>query len=428
MIRYAISGSRPVTDYKNCSPSDCRFKAGDILTVPVIVASLGNFVDVYDLVLFSIVRITSLKSIGFSGQELLDHGVFLLNIQMAGLLIGGILWGIFGDKKGRMKILFGSIFLYSVANIANGTVASLHAYAFWRFIAGIGLAGELGAGVTLVAEILPRGSRGYGAMVIAAVGFAGAILANTIAERFDWRVAYYIGGVLGLMLLVLRAGVIESSMFKQMEGMNVHKGAFLKLFTSRARFFRYMKTILIGMPLWYGAGLLITLSPEFARELGITGPVSAGKAVMFGYFGGLVGDCVCGFLSQRLRSRKKAVCAFMSLNLFFIAVYFSLQNSSVETFYVVCWALGFASGYWAVLIIIAAEQFGTNLRATVATTVPNFVRSAVIPIMFLFQFIKKDLGILYGGALVGAVCLCISFYALYRLEETFNRDMNFIEE
>lgn len=416
-----------MTGNKIFSPYVHRFKAREILTVPVIIASLGNFVDVYDLVLFSIVRITSLKSLGFSGQELLDYGVFLLNIQMAGLLLGGILWGTFGDKKGRMNILFGSIFLYSVANIANGLVTSIQAYAFWRFIAGVGLAGELGAGVTLVAEILPRESRGYGAMVIASVGFAGAILANIIAESFDWRVAYYIGGGLGLMLLVLRAGVIESAMFKQMENMDIKKGAFIMLFTNRSRFLRYMKTILIGMPLWYGAGVLITLSPEFARELRITGPVSAGKAVMFGYFGGLIGDCVCGFLSQRLKSRKKAVCAFMVLNLFFIGVYFSLHQASVNTFYAVCWALGFASGYWAVLIIIAAEQFGTNLRATVATTVPNFVRSAVIPIMFLFQFIKKELGILNGGAFVGAVCLCISFYALYRLEETFNRDMNFIE-
>lgn len=399
----------------------------DILTIPVIVSSLGYFVDIYDLLLFSIVRIPSLKSIGLQGQELLDSGVFLLNTQMAGMLLGGILWGVIGDKKGRVKILFGSIFLYSIANIANGLVNSVEGYAVWRFIAGIGLAGELGAGVTLVLETLPKETRGYGTMIVASVGVAGAVLANFIAKYFDWRIAYFIGGGLGMLLLILRIGVFESGMFKKIEGMNISKGNFLKLFTNRQRFMRYMKSILIGLPAWFSVGILITFSPEFAKALSISEPINAGESVMFCYIGLVFGDFASGFLSQRLRSRKKVVFLFMILFCIATTSYFMLHNVSAAIFYSVCTAIGFAIGYWAVFITIAAEQFGTNLRATVASTVPNFIRGTVIPITFAFQLAQKYFGILYGGAIVGAICLLISFYALFRLEETFSKDLNYVE-
>ena len=400
----------------------------ELLTLPVIVASLGYFVDIYDLILFSIVRIPSLKAIGLQGQDLLDRGVFLLNMQMGGMLLGGILWGILGDKKGRVKILFGSIFLYSVANIANGFVDSIGGYALWRFIAGIGLAGELGAGVTLVLENLPKGSRGYGTMIVASVGVTGAILANFIAKHFDWRMAYFIGGGLGLALLVMRVGVFESGMYKEMESREVSRGHFFSLFTKRANFFKYMKSILIGLPIWFAVGILITFSPEFAKALGVSGPVSAGEAVMFCYLGLVLGDFASGFLSQFFGSRKKAVLLFQVLSGITIAVYFMLRQVSPAVFYANCMAIGFAVGYWAVFITIAAEQFGTNLRATVASTVPNFIRGMVIPITFSFQIAKERLGIIQGAAVVGMICLAISFYALYNLEETFHKDLNYIEE
>lgn len=399
----------------------------DLITIPVIVASLGYFVDIYDLILFSIVRISSLKAMGLQGQDLLDRGVFLLNMQMGGMLLGGILWGVLGDKKGRVRILFGSIFLYSLANIANGFVTSIGGYALWRFIAGVGLAGELGAGVTLVLENLPKNSRGYGTMIVASVGVTGAILANFIAKHFDWRMAYFIGGGLGLALLIMRIGVFESGMYKEMAGKDVRKGDFLGLFTRRANLFKYMNSILIGLPIWFAVGILITFSPEFAKALGVSGPVNAGEAVMFCYLGLVLGDFASGFLSQFFGSRKKIVFMFQVLSGVAISVYFMLRGVSPALFYMHCMAIGLAVGYWAIFITIAAEQFGTNLRATVASTVPNFIRGMVIPVTFSFQYLKGLLGIIQSAAIVGSICLVISFYALYHLEETFHKDLNYIE-
>ncbi|MDA8433970.1 MAG: MFS transporter [Nitrospiraceae bacterium] len=408
------------------SPSPATLRG--LLTIPVIVASLGYFVDIYDLILFSIVRVSSLKAVGLQGQSLLDQGVFLLNMQMGGMLLGGILWGVLGDKKGRVKILFGSIFIYSVANFANGFVTSIGAYALWRFVAGIGLAGELGAGVTLVLENLPKSSRGYGTMIVATIGVTGAILANFVAKNFDWRAAYFIGGGLGLALLITRISVFESGMYRQMEDKGVSRGNFFSLFTDRSRFYRYMQSILIGLPIWYAVGILVTFSPEFARVLGVSGPVSAGEAVMFCYLGLVFGDFSSGFLSQYFGSRKKVVLLFQVLTALTVSVYFLLRGVSPALFYAHCLVIGFAVGYWAIFITIGAEQFGTNLRATVASTVPNFIRGMVIPITFSFKYLKGYFGIMQSAAIVGVVCLVISFYALYHLEETFHKDLDFLEE
>jgi putative MFS transporter len=395
----------------------------------VIVAALGYFVDIYDLVLFSIVRVPSLKSLGFSGQGLIDNGVFLLNMQMAGMLIGGILWGVLGDRKGRLKIMFGSIFIYSIANIANGMVTTLPAYAAWRFIAGIGLAGELGAGITLVSEVLHTRIRGYGTMLVASVGVSGAILANIIAHTYDWRHAFFIGGALGLLLLITRISVAESGIFRNMkEAAGVRRGNFLALFTSRKRFFRYLNSILIGIPIWFVVAILITFSPEFAIAFGTTGPVSAGNAVMFCYLGLVFGDLSSGLLSQALKSRKKAVFLFMILNITAIGLYFLQGGRSPAFFYGVCLVLGFAIGYWAVFVTAAAEQFGSNLRATVATTVPNFVRGMVVPITLLFQLFRQYLGLEGGALAVGAICVVVAFIALASLEETFHKDLDYYEE
>jgi MFS transporter, putative metabolite:H+ symporter len=400
-----------------------------IFTLPVIVAALGYFVDIYDLVLFSIVRVPSLKSLGLSGQELIDNGVFLLNMQMAGMLIGGIIWGILGDRKGRLKIMFGSIFLYSVANITNGMATSLPAYATLRFIAGVGLAGELGAGITLVSEVLHTSIRGYGTMLVASVGVSGAILANIIANAFDWRNAFIIGGILGLLLLIARISVAESTMFRTMQTRtSVSRGNLMALFSDRSRFLRYLNSILIGVPIWFVVGVLITFSPEFAKALGTTGPVSAGNAVMFCYLGLVFGDLSSGLLSQALKSRKKVVFLFMLMTIAAVSLYFLQGSESSGFFYGVCLVLGFASGYWAIFVTVAAEQFGTNLRATVATTVPNFVRGMVVPITLLFQLSRQYLGLVYGALIVGALCAIAAFFALHSLEETFHKNLDYYEE
>jgi putative MFS transporter len=400
-----------------------------LITAAVLVASLGYFVDIYDLLLFSIVRIPSLLSLGLKDQQLTDAGIFLLNMQMIGMLVGGIVWGMLGDKKGRLYVLFGSICLYSVANIANGFVHSVESYAFWRFIAGFGLAGELGAGVTLVAEVMPKEKRGYATTIIASVGISGAVVGYFIAQLFDWRTSFYIGGALGLSLLLLRISVSESGMFGKMGQAEVSKGDFFSLF-NRARFAKYMRCIIIGIPLWFVVGILITLSPEFGKVLGVQGTVSAGAAVACCYGGLVFGDIASGMLSQYLKSRIKVVYIYLFLTMLTITAYFLLHNLTVFEFYVLCTILGFSVGYWVIFMTIATEQFGTNVRATVTTTVPNFVRGSVVPLSLLLIYLKGLFGgsLLYAGIAVAVLSLGVAFWALRNMQETFHKDLDYLEE
>jgi MFS family permease len=398
-----------------------------IFSLPVMVAALGYMVDMYDLFLFSIVRVPSLKSIGVSGDNLLSDGIFLLNLQMAGLLIGGIVWGIIGDKKGRLSVLFGSILIYSLANIGNGFVTTLNQYAVLRFIAGFGLAGELGAGITLVAEILPKTIRGFGTTLVATMGVLGAILAYFVSYLFEWQLSYFIGGGLGLMLLVLRISVFESGMFEKLKGKNIKRGNLAMLFGNKKRLIKYINSILIGLPIWFVVGILITFSPEFGKALGLPQPVDAGKAVMFAFAGQVAGDLLSGFLSQYFKSRKKVILSFILLSFSLVLVYLLAPVESLSTFYLICICLGVFNGYWTLFVTVAAELFGTNLRSTVATTVPNFVRGAVIPLTSLFILGKGQLGIIYSALAVGALAFAISLISLRFLEETFSKDLDYTE-
>lgn len=399
-----------------------------LFSIPVVVAALGYFVDIYDLLLFSIVRIPSLKGLGVSEADLFDQGEFLLRVQMAGLLVGGIIWGIMGDKRGRLSVLFGSILLYSLANIANGFVTSVDQYAWLRFIAGIGLAGELGAGITLVSEVLPTRLRGYGTTLVATVGLLGAVLANVIAKHFDWQIAYFIGGGLGLLLLIARISVFESGMFLTLKEQTVERGNFISLFTNYDRFKRFMNCILIGLPIWFTIGILITFSPEFAREVGLKESIIAGDSVMFSYLGLAAGDMSSGVLSQWFRSRRKIVFFFVLVTLAFILMYLYTPVVSPVFFYFSCFCLGFGIGYWALFVTIAAEQFGTNLRSTVATTVPNFIRGTVVPLTFAFKFLRDEIGVITGAVIVGIFTIAIALLALNSLSETFGKDLDFVEE
>ncbi|MEJ1242260.1 MFS transporter [Chryseolinea sp. T2] len=398
-----------------------------VLQPPVVIAALGYFVDIYDLLLFSIVRVPSLQALGLSGDELLKEGIYLINIQMAGLLAGGILWGILGDKRGRLSVLFGSILLYSLANIANGFVTTVPQYAFLRFVAGVGLAGELGAGITLVAEILPKNIRGYGTTLVASVGLFGAVLAYFVAEFTNWQVAYLIGGALGLSLLALRYSVSESGMFNSVKEKNIGRGNFLQLFTDGKLLKKYLQCILIGLPIWYVIGILVTFSPEFAVNFQVKGVIAAGKAVMFCYIGLSCGDLASGMLSQYLKSRREVVLLFLSMTTLAIVLYLSLSGMSTSMFYFNCFLLGVSIGYWALFVTIAAEQFGTNLRATVATTVPNFIRGAVVPLTFSFEFLRGQTGMIPSAWIVGLVTVVIALIALWRMQESFGKDLNYVE-
>lgn len=396
----------------------------------IITAALGYFVDIYDLVLFSIVRQESLKGIGIPENQWLDVGVFLLNMQMTGMLLGGIIWGIIGDKRGRVSVLFGSIFLYSIANILNAFVGGITSYGVLRLVAGIGLAGELGAAITLVSEIMSKEKRGYGATVVASVGICGAVLAAVIGDKFSWQTAYIVGGVLGLALLALRFGIYESGMYSSLIDKKVKKGNPILLFNSWSRFRRYLRCILIGLPIWYVIGNLVTFSPELAKEIGVEGKVSAGTAIMFCYIGLALGDLSSGVLSQLLRTRKKVLLYFMILTALSVAYYIYVgkffQTISVSHFYFICSLLGFATGYWAVFVTIASEQFGTNIRATVTTTVPNFVRGSVVPLNLLFRSLAP-LGLLVSAQIVGVFVLLTALIALTQLDETFGKNLDYTE-
>ncbi|MCX2479000.1 MFS transporter [Pedobacter sp. MC2016-15] len=396
----------------------------------IIVASLGYFVDIYDLLLFSIVRVPSLRSLGLSPQEVTSSGIFLLNIQMTGLMLGGLFWGILGDKKGRLTVLFGTICLYSLANIANGFVHSVESYAFWRFIAGFGLAGELGAGITLVAELMPKEKRGYATSMVAGVGISGAIVAFYTANFFDWRTSFFVGGGLGLILLVLRIGVSESFMYHIARKENVVRGNFFQLFKNRKTFLKYLRCIVIGLPIWLIAGILITLSPEFGKALGVQGTVNAGVAVACCYGASMLSDLFSALLSQYLKSRIKVVCIYLVIAIISISTFFILRDLSLPAFYGVCLFLGFTAGYWAMFITIAAEQFGTNIRATVTTTATNFVRGALVPISLLLQYLRGIFNgsIITAGIIVSVLVLAVAFLALSQMEETFSKDLDYSEE
>lgn len=395
----------------------------------IIVASLGYFVDLYDLVLFGVVRESSLTDLGFSGDELKDKGILLLNMQMIGMLVGGIIFGILGDAKGRVKVLFGSIILYSLANIANGFVTDITTYAIIRFIAGVGLSGELGAGITLVAETMSKEKRGYGTMIIVVFGALGAVVAALVGDAFDWRVAYYVGGGLGLILLALRIGTFESGMFKNLEKTGIKRGDFFSLFTNKKRFKKYIACIFVGLPIWYAIGILVFFSTGFAEALNVQGDVVVGQAIMYAYIGLSFGDLLAGVLSQLMKSRKKVVVYFIITTLIMTVVYLFNTGISKEAFYFESFLIGTCSGFWGLFVTIASEQFGTNLRSTVTTTVPNFVRGAVVPITLSFQYLGKidSIGTIYSALIVGIVITILAIISIFSLEESFSKDLDYNE-
>lgn len=393
----------------------------------VLVASLGYFVDIYDLLVFSIVRKASLHDIGVADADILAKGQFIINVQMFGLLLGGLLWGIIGDKMGRIKVLFGSILLYSIANFANAFVTDVNTYAIIRFIAGIGLAGELGAGITLVTETLSKEKRGYGTMIVAVIGLFGAAAAYIVAKN-GWQHAYMVGGGLGIVLLLLRVGTFESGMFKNVQESKVSKGNFFMLFTNAERFKKYLYCILIGAPLWYVVGVLVTLSPEFGKALGAAEPLSAGEGVLYTYIGIAIGDIFAGLLAQVTKSRKLTMAVFLILSVVSAFTYLGSKGITHDKFVWICFFMGCTVGYWATFVTIAAEQFGTNIRSTVTTTVPNFVRGSLIPINIAFNALVVHYGMVASGYIMMVILTLISLFSLSQLKETFGKDLNYVEE
>lgn len=396
----------------------------------ILVAALGYFVDIYDLILFLIVKKPSLLAVGVADADLESTGRYLLNVQMVGMLIGGIVWGILGDKRGRLSTLFFTILLYSLANIANGFVHTVNQYAILRFIAGLGLAGELGIGITLVSEVMKKESRGYGTAIVAGVGIAGAALAYYVTVwTDDWRWTYWIGGILGLALLLMRVSVNESAMFSKTKLDGHKRGSFLRIFTDRKRAMKYLYCILIGVPVWFVIGIVVAGSSKFATNVfHVQGEVVGGRSVMFHYVGASIGSLLSGFVSQWLRSRKKALYIFLGALIVTDTAFFFCYGVTAAFFYFMMFALGVAQGYWSVFVTIASEQFGTNMRATVATTVPNMVRGTVVLMSLIYTaFGTAEEGHWQGAAITGAIVITLAFISTYRMQETYGRDLNFIE-
>jgi len=410
-------------------------KTASIFNIAVIVAALGYFVDIYDLLLFTIVREPSLAGLGVDlkdAKAAITASTKIINWQMVGLLIGGIVWGIMGDKKGRLSVLFGSILLYSVANFVTAYVTTVDQYAYARFVAGIGLAGELGAGITLVSELLPKNKRGIGTSLVAGIGLFGAVFAYfTFDITQDWRLCYKIGGILGIALLLLRISVAESGMFKEVKQLGVQRGNLLMFFNDKIRFRKYILAILIGLPTWYVIGILVNLSNRFATEFYGTNGVKSGKAIMFAYAAIAIGDILIGFVSQYFKSRKKALYLFYGLTILSGLLFFSSLNNSDTAMYLICAALGFSTGFWAIFVTMGAEQFGTNLRATAATTIPNMVRGALPLINLLFKDVFQDnwkWGLVQSGMVTGTIVMIVTLIAAYFTEETFHKDLNYVEK
>ena len=407
-------------------------KTYGIFTLPVLVGALGFFVDVYDLLLFNIVRRSSFSDLGVSGEAMKTIGERIISWQMLGLTLGGIAWGMLGDKKGRKSVLFGSILLYSIATIANGFVTSIEQYTWLRFIAGLGLAGELGASITLTCELLPKEKRGIAAAFIATCGIFGTTTAYYVHYLSDenWRLCYFIGGGMGLALLFLRVGVLDSRMYNLTKDKHVPMGNFLMLLNNRERFFRYLKCILIGVPCWYVIGVLITFSDEFAKHFGIEG-FDQPKALMLQYLALAAGDMIAGLFSTWIKSRKKTLLIYYCIIIVFTFIFFAFKGGgSALNMYLICMGLGFGSGMSVMYITMSAEQFGTNLRATAAISIPNFVRGFLPLILLLFQGLRHENvfnNYVTAAWVTGVIFILIGLISVIYTSESYGKDLDFVE-
>ncbi len=421
------TSAKHIASHRIKTPLSFTLSSHGRLKLTILVATLGYFVDLFDLILFVLVRVQSLRELNVPAKDMLSTGAFLLSVQMAGLLIGGIGWGVLGDRRGRLSVLLGSILLYSFANLANAFVTSVPGYALWRFVAGLGLAGELGAGVTIVSELLPQRIRGYGSTIISSVGLLGAVAAALVAEWVSWRHAYLIGGIIGLCLLALRLGVRESELFTKLKDSGGVRGSWLRLLSHPRLIGRVALIALVGVPIWFVIGIIGTFTPEFGRALNMAELPKVTTAILCLYVGLCVGDAINGALSQWLKSRRWAVLSALIAVACLLALYPHVAGISITAYYLTCAGLGCAAGYWAMFVQIAAESFGTNYRATVTTSVPNLVRGAVIPMTMGFQALLPRLGVVDGAMWVGYSVIAIAVLAILALPETFHRNLDFQE-
>jgi MFS family permease len=391
----------------------------------LMIAGLGFMVDVYDVIIFAVVRISSLQSLGVPKEQLLSTGVFLLNMQLTGMVIGGVIWGVLGDKKGRRAALFGSIILYSIANLFNAGVQHVEVYAFLRFLAGIGLAGEIGAAMTIAAEVTPAKYRAYGTAVVAGMGVFGSIIASAVGDLMPWRVAFLTCGLIGTVLLFVRLHMKETAHFDKIKNeKNVQRGSLRLLFSSRDRVLRATRCVLAAVPIWFVFGVLVSFAPEVDGSHGATGTISIAQVALSYSFGETTGEVCSGIVSQLLKSRRKAMLLFVSGSTLCTIILFAAPASLYAW---ICFPLGIFVGVWSVVVTSAAEQFGTNLRSTATTLIPNMVRASVIPITTAFSYLSPYIGASKAACLIGMLCYALAFLSISQMKETFGQDLDFLE-
>lgn len=396
-----------------------------VLNATVIVTALGYFIDLFDYYVFLVTRQKVLTDFGFSGSQLMETGLYMVNLQFAGLLVGGVIFGVLGDKIGRKQSLLGSILLYSIATLASGMTHNIDVFAALRFIAGIGIAGEVGVGVTMVSETMDKNRRGLGVTAFIGVGLLGVVAAALMSELLHWRTCYIIGGLAGLLLLVTRIWVMEPQMFTDLNK-SVKRGSFRVLFASPDGVRRYVLCILLAVPVFFGVSIIATLSPELSIALGASPPASVSTTMIIAYTMMVIGEIVIGLLSQRLKSRKKVIALFLVLMAITLGVGFHNGALDATGYYILAGVVGFFMGYWVNFIALSAEQFGTNVRSLAANTIPNFTRGTTIAINMAFLALKDD-GVVYAASIVGFTVIVIALLALWKLPETFGKDLDYTE-
>jgi MFS transporter, putative metabolite:H+ symporter len=400
------------------------------IALGIIVSALGFFVDLYDIMALAAIGENSLRSIGIAEAAIKKELTYLQSMQMWGMLLGGFLWGIIGDKYGRLKVLFGSIILYSVFTLLNAFVTGINGYAACRFFAGLGLAGELGAGITLVSEQMRKEKRGLGPAIIAGFGVLGAIVAVIIGKNYDWKTVYIVGGTLGFGLLLLRLGVVESGLFTIARKSNIARGSFMVILKNKEHLKKFACILLVGMPGWFVNGVMMQLSNFISKSMGMNPLPDKGKVIIYFFIALSLGDVMGGVVSQWLKSRKKSIYIFLLLHLLMLVLFFTVAKNSVQLYYFIFAGLGLSVGFVIQLFTLAAEQFGTNIRTLVTSSGLNLVRGWVIPLAALFTWMNEGLLIIEwkSAAVIAFVVVAVSFWALSQLEETFDKDLAFVNE
>ena len=401
-----------------------NFTKQEILTV--LVVALGYFIDAYDLLIFSAVRKVSLMDLGVAETDTLNIGISLLNFQLIGLMIGGVLWGILADKFGRKTILFSSILIYSISNIANSYISSVDMYYWLRFIAGIGLAGELGVGISLITENIAKERRTVSTTVVSFFGMLGAATGGWLGSVFHWQTCFLIGGFAGFLLLLLRLNVEESHMYLGIKDSKVKKGNILLILKNPKSLITYFFCTLAGSSSFLFIGMFIQSTPEFGKIFNIS--VTAGVALVWYYVGASISEVIAGILSKLLKERKAPIYIFYAISLLAIVIFCVHTPSSPRIYYIHCSLLGFGLGWWSMLITLSAELFGVNTRATAATSIPTFARAWNIPFTSVFKNNIPKLGILNSAFAVGVIVIALAIISATTIKETFENEANFIEE